>query len=529
MEAARSGATAPPPPAAEAGPRSISLRANLMFLLLVCALPALCVSAYLAEQNFRLQRRAVYSDTEILARRAGAELDRAMAAIESGLHVLATSESLRSGDLGRFHQVASDALQSQIAYNYVLIDSSGRQLLNTLRPWGTPLPESGSPPSLQQIFSRGDTVLSDFFIGPVTGKPALAMGVPVFRDARVVYSLNVGLAPERLDEVLARVALPPGWLLAILDRSGTIVARSRDSQRFVGQRAVPSLLEAMRARPSGTLDSQTKEGQEVVTAFMRSETWGWTVVIGAPKTLVEGAAMRNLPWLLLALVLFALGLWQAFRQAQRVVDTVQQLNEAALALGRGGPVQLPQVQLREAEAVGQAIMQAAQRMADVQHMAYHDALTGLANRALFQELLQFQLTAAQRSGATLAVLALDLDNFKQVNDAHGHACGDQLLRGVAARLLATLRASDVAARVGGDEFLLLLCAADEAGAAEMATRLLATLREPYEGVPVPVTASIGIAVYPQAGVDPSALVESADRALYAAKRAGRNNVQKARA
>ena len=190
---------------------------------------------------------------------------------------------------------------------------------------------------------------------------------------------------------------------------------------------------------------------------------------------------------------------------------------------------LPEVQIREAEAVGQAILKAAELMAEVRHRAYHDALTGLANRTLFLELLQFQLSLAQREQGRLAVLAIDLDNFKTVNDDEGHARGDQLLQEVAARIGRTLRASDAAARSGGDEFWVLLCDTDELSALETASRLLGALREPFPGIRTPVSASIGIAVYPTMGREPQALLEAADLALYEAKRAGRNRLAVAQA
>lgn len=161
-------------------------------------------------------------------------------------------------------------------------------------------------------------------------------------------------------------------------------------------------------------------------------------------------------------------------------------------------------------------------MARVHHRAYHDPLTELANRALFYELVQHQLAVAEREGGQLSILAIDLDNFKVVNDEEGHAAGDRLLEAVARRIESTIRASDAAARMGGDEFSILLVDADQASAQETAQRLVLELAKPYEGIATGVSASIGIAVYPAAGRDLGELLEQADRALYAAKRAGRN-------
>jgi diguanylate cyclase (GGDEF)-like protein len=517
------------PESSATGLRGYSLRSSLLLLVVLCVLPALAVAAYLVIANYRLHEERILGTTLGLARQMSAEVDRELASIESALRVLATAQSLRNGDLAAFHQTARDALASQLVSDFVVTDVQGRQLLNTLRPWGSPLPAAGAPAQLQRVFSAAQPVLTDMFVGQLTGRPTVAMGVPVQRGGGVVYSLNIGLSTERLSEILQRHALPEGWLVALLDGSGTIVARTQQAERTIGQKANERLRDYMARHPgSGSLVGQTVEGLPVLSSYQRGSYSGWTVVVGAPRAALQADLYGMLGILLIALLLFGVGLWLAWRLASRVLGSVQQLNDAALALGQGGPVALPSVQIREAEAVGQAILKAAELMAEVRHRAYHDALTGLANRTLFLELLQLQLSLAQREQGRLAVMAIDLDNFKTVNDEEGHARGDQLLQEVAARIGRTLRASDAAARSGGDEFWVMLCDADELSALETASRLLGALREPIEGIRTPVSASIGIAVYPSAGREPQVLLEAADHALYEAKRAGRNRLAVAR-
>ncbi len=170
------------------------------------------------------------------------------------------------------------------------------------------------------------------------------------------------------------------------------------------------------------------------------------------------------------------------------------------------------------------------RIADqrLTYMAHHDVLTGLPNRTLLGDRVEQAIARAARSGRKLAVLFLDLDRFKNVNDSLGHTVGDQLLQAVSARLKTCMRAEDTAARLGGDEFIVSLPdLADAAEAAQVAERMLAMLAEPCSvaGHKLPAAASIGIAVYPDDGNNAQTLLRNADTAMYHAKESGRGNYQ----
>ena len=158
-------------------------------------------------------------------------------------------------------------------------------------------------------------------------------------------------------------------------------------------------------------------------------------------------------------------------------------------------------------------------------MALHDHLTGLPNRRLLEDRIETALHHAARNRRMMAVFYMDLDGFKAINDTHGHDCGDNLLREVARRLLDTCRQEDTLARIGGDEFILLLTdIGDMCDVMRPALKILEALAEPFliGGNALQVTASIGIATYPIDGDDVDSLVNRADQALYDAKRAGRN-------
>ncbi|MBE9093215.1 EAL domain-containing protein [Tychonema sp. LEGE 07203] len=164
----------------------------------------------------------------------------------------------------------------------------------------------------------------------------------------------------------------------------------------------------------------------------------------------------------------------------------------------------------------------------IRYQAVYDQLTGLPNRILFNERLLASLKQAEKTQKMLAVMFLDLDRFKKINDTLGHAAGDRLLEGFAGRISDTLRSTDTVARWGGDEFTVLLpdinCLED---AVKTAQRILDNLKPAFklEGQPFHISSSIGIAVYPNDGEDAETLVKNADAALYRAKEMGRNNYQ----
>jgi len=160
------------------------------------------------------------------------------------------------------------------------------------------------------------------------------------------------------------------------------------------------------------------------------------------------------------------------------------------------------------------------------YLAQHDFLTELPNRMLLNDRLTQAIASAHRHRTSLAVLFVDVDNFKHINDTQGHAIGDQLLKSIAQRLVACVRHSDTVSRQGGDEFLVLLSEVGRAkDAAVSADKVLAAVNTPHriDNDDMHVTVSVGIGVYPEDGTDAETLLKSADTALFHAKAKGRNN------
>ncbi|MCZ8519133.1 MULTISPECIES: sensor domain-containing diguanylate cyclase [Paenibacillus] len=161
-------------------------------------------------------------------------------------------------------------------------------------------------------------------------------------------------------------------------------------------------------------------------------------------------------------------------------------------------------------------------------LAYYDALTGLPNRRLFQDRFMQALYMARRYHHKLAVLYLDMDDFKQVNDTYGHAAGDKLLTVAASRLSHSIREPDTVCRLGGDEFVLLLQQFEEReDILKIGRRIVEVMGHPFEigGRSIRITCSVGASFYPEDGGDLDSLLQGADAAMYASKQHGKNHMQ----
>jgi diguanylate cyclase (GGDEF)-like protein len=174
----------------------------------------------------------------------------------------------------------------------------------------------------------------------------------------------------------------------------------------------------------------------------------------------------------------------------------------------------------------QMIKKLEQAQGELQKIARYDSLTGLSNRNFFYEQLDKLIERVRRENKLMAVMFLDLDNFKPVNDEHGHSVGDLLLQSVAKRITSCLRKNDIAARLGGDEFIIAYdTSGNEESLAIAAQRIIEVISDVYilSGQELKISASIGVSVYPKDGVDMDVLIKNADTAMYSTKEDGGNN------
>jgi diguanylate cyclase (GGDEF)-like protein len=507
------------------GSASPTIRARLVMLVLACIVPPSISVAAWVSYNYHQVKKQQATESIARARAMVSILDRELAGIQAALAALATSPSLANGDFPAFHRQAQEVERSLGVINIVLVDSGFQQRVNTIRPPGSPLPVESSPPT-RAIFQTRQPVTTDLFFAPIMKKHAVAVAVPVLSGDKVLYALGATIRPERLSGIFSKQRLAPGSTGAIIDSAGRVVVRSRETDRFVGTREPASLIGRVAEAAEGSLEIDTPEGRRVVSAFSRSDASSWAVVLEVPSDDLRSELRRSLEWLVAAIVLlFSASLALAWAIGNRIARAISGLTGFATLIGEGRQIRaMPRLGLREAEEVGLALVSASEKLLAAEHNADHDALTGLANRRLFHEFVNRQLAVCRRTGTSLAVLFIDLDGFKSVNDEYGHEIGDALLCAVAARLAGAIRGSDVAARLGGDEFAVLLVHPDLERVPGLARKILDVICAPCEvqGRTLQVSASVGVAAFPGGGESSEQLLKRADAAMYEAKSNGKN-------
>jgi hypothetical protein len=285
---------------------------RLLFVLAASMVPAALLGTLLVGYDYyERERGRLIRDSTATTRALVAAVDTDFTATRSALMVLAASPALRAGDLAGFHAQALAALQDLPIANVVLLDRRGGQLVNTRLRFGEALPRQDDASGLQRVFESGAAAVSDLFVGPVAQRPLFAIGVPIKRGGEVVHVLAAGLAPERLSALVSEQKLPPGWIAGVFDSQGTIVARTQEAERFVGQKGSPELLRRMKEAREDALEARTLEGIPVLTVFTRSAASGWTVAIGIPLSELNATVFESIARLFLVafiVLLSALGL-----------------------------------------------------------------------------------------------------------------------------------------------------------------------------------------------------------------------------
>ena len=336
-------------------PSRPTVRFWLNYLVLACLLPAAAVATFLIMRSYAQERASLERDIVATARALIQAVDAELAGAQSAIEVLALSAHLASGDLAKFHAQAQEAVRATHSNNIVLIDASGQQLVNTLKPFGEPLPPTGNPDQLRRVIEAGRPIISDLFLGGVLRAPVISIQAPVLLGGRPVYGLALVILPGRFAQFLRRQKIPSDWVVAILDSGGTTVARTVRADEFVGRKASHPLLHRLAQTSEGMFEGSTLEGTPVLSGFSRSETSGWAVVIGIPSmgaTLQYSLAVNAAA----ALIVLVSGVLLARAISARIGRSIRSLTAPAIALGSTAPIVVPPVDIQEAQELGEALV-----------------------------------------------------------------------------------------------------------------------------------------------------------------------------
>ncbi len=354
----------------------------LVRLALVCTAPCIAIIGYLVFENHAREQKDFENANIAVTRALVQTIDREFAGAEAALRALGSSNNIAEGNFERFYQRARQILPHLPGDSIVLLDRTGQQRINTALAFGEPLPRiSVDMPALKALHS-GKPEIFDLIVGTVTGQPIFGIGVPVTVDGKVEFLLQMGMFPERFAGILGQQQLPPDAIVAVLDRSGTVVARSRRAAEFIGRKGGADLLEKIAEQPEGVLRTTSLEGIPLLTSYIRSPDTGWTVAIGAPVTgllaNVERAVSVTVVAILAVLAVVAL---LARSIAARIGNSIRAVATAVPGAGNGPagssvPVVGPITEVNE---LSRALALAA-RLAD-QRAAERDAATRLEREA----------------------------------------------------------------------------------------------------------------------------------------------------
>ncbi len=340
--------------------RRFGIRAWLFGVAVAATLPAVLLAGYVGSLWAESERNA---QSEQLARRSEAMATAVARRLESAsatLVAIAESEAMQRDDFKLVHAHASRLLRRpNSGAAVVLAARDGTQVFNTRWPFGTALP-SAHMATLDPVFASGQPYVSDLFTTPSASIPVTTVNLPVVRDDRVAYALRLSLEPSVLTAVLREQKLPSDWIGVLIDRSGTIIARTHAAETYVGHKGVPELLEAAASGERGWYRVVVKEGVAMQAAFSKVPSVGWTAAVGVPEATLEQPLRDSVRVSAVAAVVLLIAGFAAAWLAARAIETqAGALVGAAKALGRGSTPALPTASVREFQDIGAAVLVAA--------------------------------------------------------------------------------------------------------------------------------------------------------------------------
>ena len=504
---------------------SISIHEWILLASLLSAIPLFLFSVgmtyHLLDTQQQREELAMQQRSDAAAITVKRRLDRATASLEA----LATSDAAVGEDMNALYRQATRVVAShKDAIAIGLVQQDGEQIFSTLRTLGETLPRSSEVQF--NIFTQGRFMYSGLFRDSLTGRLVMTVAVPIRVNGRINHALRMCLPTAVFTTVLNDQHWPLDWKGAVLDPKGLIAGRTHDADKYIGSPVSDELRTAIAMGRDGIFDAVTKDNIAVKTYVTRIPGTDWNVVVSVPTATFSRNAEIHLRLLLLgAAGSLLLGVIGSSLIAKTISRQVGLLTQASCGAIDAKNTHLASSSISEVAAITGALSQVQGRekeLATRLKKARHDLLTGLPRRELFQENVQEALASRHSLTAGSAVLYIDLDGFKSVNDRYGHDAGDRILQKVGEAIHHVTRERDIAGRLGGDEFAIFLMASPEAlsiTATTVAYRLIEKIRD----IGLGVGCSIGIATAQPREFDFRTLIANADAAMLAVKRKGKNS------
>ena len=386
-----------------------SLRLRLMMLVVVSVIPLVVFTLVRGYLDYQDAVTAAGIKTQELARSLSLTVEAELQARIAVLRVLALSGPLRDGDIDSFRVHTEAVVTEQFpGSNVLLLKEDGQQLMNTLLPPGASLPVRPNLETVHAVFATGRPAVSNTYVGAVARRYVVSIDVPVRRaDGSIAYVLSVNPQIDAFTEAIRRQGFPNSWVVSIFDRQGVNVARSLNPEKFVGQKAGPELLKRMLTKPEDIFVSNSRERVDLVTAFSRIESSGWTVAIGIPLAeLTAPAVIAATRTLAAGGAVLALGLILAVVVTRQIVGPMAVLRRLATAANRNELLNPPATGLGEADEVVRALQVAEVARQQGEHeVLERSRQLESSNRALEAE-VDVRQQAEQKAQAQLGRLNL---------------------------------------------------------------------------------------------------------------------------
>lgn len=523
------------------------LRGRLLLFLLVAMLPALGLILYTAFHSWKLAEAYTRDETARLVRLASSDYQRLVEGTRHLLGALAGMTEVRERDAASCSALFGRLKTGYPHYaNLGAIDPGGNIFCSA-----TPLAartKAGDRSYFRRAVETRGFVIGEYQIGRITGMPVVVFGYPSFDGAgRLRAVVFAALDLTWLNQLAVRARLPVDSALTLLDAEGTILNRHPDPEKWIGKKyPTAPLVQAVLANPGGgSIEVTGMDGKQRLYTYAplidTPKGGRLYITLGIPQDVAKSelrqVLARTLGGLALATLFTLVIAWYAghvflMRPVKALVGAAHRLGKGdlsartGLARTQGELGELARTFDEMAESLQARENRARRAEGAVEHLAYHDALTELPNRLLLLDRLKQAVIEAGRHRRHVAMICLDMDRFKDVNDSLGHGTGDTLLKAVAARLAQCVRSGDTLARMGDDEFGIVLtdiARPEDIGLVQQKLRQCFTSAFRADGHELFVTVSAGISLFPLDGEEPDRLVRNAETAMYQAAEQGGNN------